>query len=272
MKKVLSFILAVMMLLGCMSITAFAKGNNTSVINATLPKMSYTIIIPSETTLTEDVHANVLMGGASGKATITVDKHGSAKENVYYTVDLTNANLADADGHTITTSYTYAQGGDYTALTSDTKVTVYTGGKVVDSTIKVTADDTEWMAAPSGDYTASVVFNFVKEDAAPTFKTIGDILNTVPAITSNSPWKNGTTSMYIYPNYGELGDVLVFGSNFWQCSLTVEKIDDNTYTCSDSDIKFTFNLSVGVLNNVAVEVFSQYISANISGTYTAPQK
>lgn len=163
MKKTLALVIAIVMALGCMSITAFAE-NNASVITATLPKMSYTIIIPSETTLTEDAHADILMGGASGKASITVDAHGSEKETVYYTVDLAKADLSDGDGHTISTSYTYAQDEEYAALTKDTKVTVYTDGKVVDSTLKVTADNTEWMAAPSGDYTATVVFNFAKED------------------------------------------------------------------------------------------------------------
>ena len=281
MKKTLSLILAVMMLLGCMSVTAFAEDNGTN-ITANVPKMSYTAIIPADTTLSETSHTGVLLGGDNGKASITVDKHGSAKENVYYTVDLTNANLADADGNTITTSYTYAQGGDYSALTADTKVTVYTGGKVVDSTIKVTADDTEWMAAPSGEYTASVVFNFVKEDAAPVISSVEDLIpenfpfNGDPRYWPNNAWKNENnracfsyTSMgnpwLVFSDYNGTGDMDLQIKLI--CSTPVTKTSNGVYTATQNNITFVFTLTDSVLTSIQLSG-----STSHDGTYTAPQR
>ena len=166
MKKALSVILALVMALS-LSIPAFAaendkSGSTTIMATKAEPELAYTIVIPTATTLDDEKHANVQLGGEEGVASITVTT-GNSKTNVYYTVDLTNATLTDGT-NTITTTYAYAQGGDYSALTGDTKVTVYEGGTVKDSTIQVTADDTAWAAAPAGTYTASVVFNFVAEE------------------------------------------------------------------------------------------------------------
>ena len=155
------------------------SGSTTITATKEEPELAYTIVIPTATTLTEEAHKDVRLGGEEGKASIDVTT-GNSKTNVYYTVDLANGTLTDGT-NTITTTYAYAQGGDYSALTDETKVTVYKSGTVQDSTVQVTADETSWTAAPAGTYTASVVFNFGTEDAeaeAPAAVTAADVLTT----------------------------------------------------------------------------------------------
>lgn len=146
------------------------------------PKLAYTIVIPTATTLTEESHKDVQLGGTEGKASVEITT-GDDKTNIYYTVDLTNATLTDGTNE-ITTTYAYAQGGDYSALTDETKVTVYKSGTVQDSTVQVTADETSWTAAPAGTYTASVVFNFGTEEIV----TVGDVLATAEKKTPAQPY------------------------------------------------------------------------------------
>ena len=226
------------MALGCMSITAFAAENETNITaEITAADFGYTMVIPTTTTLTEANHENVLLG-TDGKVSITNIKHPTDKVNVSYTVDLTNGNLTDGT-NTITTSYTYAQGGDYSALTADTKVTVYTGGQVVDSTIKVTADDTEWMAAPSGDYTASVVFNFGTEEK--TAKVIiADILpDNFPTDAFSSNWSNNM-ACNLWVADGNLN-----AKGGWEKSVPVSTeltLVGDKYTCTTATDVWTFTM------------------------------
>lgn len=164
MKKALTLILAVLMLFGCMSITAFAEDNTTD-ITAIVPDktLSYDMVIPTSTTLTEEAHENVLLG-TDGKVTIANVVNGTDKVNVSYTVGLTNGNLTDGT-NTIDATYKYKQSeSEFAAIDSETKVTVYANKTVTDSFVNVTADDTQWDNAPAGTYNASVTFNFVKED------------------------------------------------------------------------------------------------------------
>ena len=252
------------------------KSGNTD-ITATVPAITYNIVIPASTALTEENHTDVLLGGANGKATVEITAHPSDLVNIYYTVDLSAGDLTDGNSHTIAATYTYAQGGDYAAIVSSTstdpaptKVTVYTGGKVVDSTIKVTADDTEWMAAPSGDYTASVVFNFAKEEVKKV--TIADLLNTVeggfPTTKDNSNWDNGRRSvLYVAGEwlYGKTSDEM---SSFAMNTTNVlTKAGENQYTCVDSGCTWVFTLSDGVLQSVATEN-NPGGKSQLSGRYT----
>ena len=173
MKKALSLILALVMALS-LTVPAFAT-DNSATINATVGGFSYEVVIPSTTSLTEAAHTDVLLG-TDGKVTITKLSHASEDYEVFYTVGLTNGTLTNAAGNTIATTYGYKQGSatNYTAIAADTKVTVFTGGEVVDSYVAVSADDTQWKAAASGNYTASVVFNFEKEESTEgaTFKAV----------------------------------------------------------------------------------------------------
>ena len=170
MKKTLSLILAVMMLLGCMSITAFAETpNNAAEITAeiTAADFGYEMVIPTATTLTEANHENVLLG-TDGKVSITNIKHPNDKVNVVYTVDLSNGNLTDGTT-TINATYKYKQGdADFAAIDGTTKVTVYANATVNDSLVNVTANKDQWNAAAAGTYTATVTFNFTAEELLAT--------------------------------------------------------------------------------------------------------
>ena len=166
MKKTLALVLAIVMALGCMSITAFAETpNNAAEITAeiTAADFGYEMVIPTATTLTEANHENVLLG-TDGKVSIKDIKHPTDKVNVVYTVDLSNGNLTDGTT-TINATYKYKQGAnEFAAIDGTTKVTVYANKTVTDSFVNVTANKDQWNAAPVGTYNASVTFNFAKEE------------------------------------------------------------------------------------------------------------
>ena len=166
MKKTLSLILAVIMLLGCMSITAFAADNQTTITaEITAADFGYEMVIPTATTLTEANHENVLLG-TDGKVSIKDIKHPTDKVNVVYTVDLSNGNLTDGTT-TIAAIYKYQQGAnEFAAIDGTTKVTVYANATVNDSFVNVTANSAQWDAAPTGTYNATVTFNFAAEEKA----------------------------------------------------------------------------------------------------------
>ena len=184
MKKTLALILAIVMALGCMSITAFAAENEAEITaEITAADFGYTMVIPTATTLTEANHENVLLG-TDGKVSIKDIKHPTDKVNVVYTVDLSNGNLTDGT-NTIGATYKYKQGAnEFAAIDGTTKVTVYANKTVTDSLVNVTANKDQWNAAPAGTYNASVTFNFAQEKV---FATVGEIIATAPAgsLTSN---------------------------------------------------------------------------------------
>ena len=198
MKKTLALVLAIVMALGCMSITAFAANNETPVKALITPAdFGYTIVIPKETpVLTETNHSYVSLGDVS----IVTSSHVSDWVEVDFTVDLTNANLKNKKNDcTIKADYSYRldemsqirihdqfheleqqmhhnPGFEFEqmeqmmeemekqingSVASDTKLAVYKDGYVQSYTISVTADQTQWNAAPFGEYNATLVFNFV---------------------------------------------------------------------------------------------------------------
>ena len=183
MKKALSFILAVIMLLGCLSITAFAAENEAEITaEITAADFGYEMVIPTTTTLTEANHENVLLG-TDGKVSIKNIKHPTDKVNVVYTVDLTNGNLTDGT-NTINATYKYKQGdADFAAIDGTTKVTVYANKTVNDSFVNVTADKDQWDAAPVGTYNATVVFNFAQD----VITTSGEVTYKVEGIHDGIP-------------------------------------------------------------------------------------
>ena len=200
MKKTLALVLAIVMALGCMSITAFAANNETPVKALITPAdFGYTIVIPKETpVLTETNHSDVSLGDVS----IVTSSHVSDLVEVDFTVDLTNANLKNKNNDSsIKADYSYllddasqsrifeqmdelmeqmhGPGFEFEqmeqmeqmreemekqingSVASDTKLAVYKDGYVQSYTISVTADQTQWNAAPFGEYNATLVFNFV---------------------------------------------------------------------------------------------------------------
>ena len=201
------------------------------------PKLAYTIVIPTATTLTEESHKDVQLGGTEGKASVEITT-GDDKTNIYYTVDFKDATLTNGTNN-ITTTYAYAQGGDYSALTNETKVTVYEGGTVQNSTVQVTADETSWTAAPAGTYTASVVFNFGTEEVTPV--TAAD------ALVENAYFKlNFTTTQ---PYNGTLAWSMTYNktASGFEATELLEN-NENVLAYAANDIQVNANGSIITIN------------------------
>ncbi len=246
MKKALSLILAIVMALGCMGLTAFAETpKNQTDITAIVPAkaLSYEMVIPAATTLTEEAHENVLLG-ADGKVSITNVKNGTDKVSVYYTVDLTNGTLTDGT-NTIAATYKYKQGeGEFAAIDGTTKVTVYENATVKDSLVNVTADDTQWKAAPAGTYNASVTFNF---SAVPMVKVrvysyYGEI---------NGQYHASITKYYpVGTAYTVNDEVLTIGADTYTVVYSIY----NPFIGWSSDIFSTTKSTSGTLGEADVEI------------------
>ena len=260
MKKTLALVLAIVMALGCMSITAFAADNEATITaEITAADFGYTMVIPTATTLTEANHENVLLG-TDGKVSIKDIKHPTDKVNVSYTVDLTNGNLTDGTT-TINATYKYKQGAnEFAAIDGTTKVTVYANKTVNDSFVNVTANKDQWNAAPAGTYNASVTFNFKKEDKLmPDTLTIAELLNTVSfPNTLGNGWETADSALGMYDDNGV---IRFYGTNSYAVDMTnksAQKKDETTYTYSiqtapTMTLTFTFNLENGKLASIVVE-------------------
>ena len=258
MKKTLSLILAVMMLLGCMSITAFAAENEATITaEITAADFGYTMVIPTTTTLTEANHENVLLG-TDGKVSIKDIKHPNDKINVSYTVDLTNGNLTDGT-NTINATYKYKQGAnEFAAIDGTTKVTVYANKTVTDSFVNVTANKDQWNAAPAGTYNASVTFNFKKEDVV----TVADLLNTVEGGLPSSnnvmtkpdgAWQSEKASCWNCAGFLTFVGHSDYNQNSGiSPSSTVELVEEGKYKYTDTRDNFTtyFFMEDGVLTKI----------------------
>lgn len=167
MKKALSLILAVMMLLGCMSITVFAEEpKNITAITATkqaveepepeVVPVSYEMVIPAAVTITE---AGVKEIGAPAVKNVQ-----NAEDNtvISYVATGTQLTLKDSDKTMATTYYkAYTSRVNYTLLTSD-PIVVYQNKDAVNPLTKlyVGVSKSAWDAAEAGTYAATVTFNF----------------------------------------------------------------------------------------------------------------
>ena len=254
MKKTLALILAIVMALGCMSITAFAAENEAEITaEITAADFGYTMVIPTATTLTEANHENVLLG-TDGKVSIKDIKHPTDKVNVVYTVDLSNGNLTDGT-NTIGATYKYKQGAnEFAAIDGTTKVTVYANKTVNDSLVNVTANKDQWNAAPAGTYNATVVFNFEKVEIV----TVSDLLNTVEGVQ----WWNQHSGVLKIVN-----ERLIYNhGNGIDLTAVLTKTSENTYfgkTTTDTGDNFwnvTFNTTNGILTSIV------YNATSYSGT------
>ena len=198
MKKTVSLILAVMMLLSCMSITAFATDNNTTEITAVkAAPLSYKIVIPQAVTITE---AGVVEIGTPSVETVT---GATANTVISYTATGTQLTLENSDKTMATSYYTaYTDATTNTPLTS-TAIKVYKNSAVVDPLTKlyvgVTEDD--WNAADAGTYTATVTFDFDAKEFQPAYidgfsvmilRTTGGATNMYNIYTGNKPGKQLT--------------------------------------------------------------------------------
>lgn len=166
MKRTASLALVGIMLLECLSVSAFAEGSGTVTVTATVPGISYEIVIPADgAELSEDAHSNVTVGKDSNTvASVKNIKHASEGSSIFYTVSL--GKFSDGNGNEMAASYTYTRGGADAELTESTRVIVYENGTITPSSIKVSISDEAWDNAASGTYTAGIVFRFDNESGS----------------------------------------------------------------------------------------------------------
>ena len=243
MKKILSLVLAVVMLLGCMSITAFAAENEAEITaEITAADFGYTMVIPTATTLTEANHENVLLG-TDGKVSITNIKHPTDKVNVVYTVDLTNGNLTDGT-NTINATYKYKQGdAEFAAIDGTTKVTVYANKTVNDSFVNVTANADQWDAAPAGTYNATVTFNFAAEEKVEMVTVRfckGEDVDGGCTFTDNSGQTVEEVQVPKGTTWSLSGNTVTMGDVTVTASITVKSVSYDYY-CENEATSGTFN-------------------------------
>ena len=245
-----------------------SKKVNASIISGKIEAadFAYTMVIPSETTLTEDNYKDGVLLGSDGLVTIEVTKHDCATIDVYYTVDLTNGNLTDGSSHTITTNYKISNSatGTFAALAEETEYTVYTGGAVKNTYIKVSANETSWNAAPVGDYNASVVFNFKDEEVV----TVADLLpDNFPTAKAGSTWKNSGNAV-LFKDGNDLKVMDDSGSTIaLNTKLTLKEAGVYTGT-GEFNATWTFTVVNGKFTQVTIAGLTGELFEVLNGTYS----
>ena len=246
------------------------KKGDSSNIKATVGAFSYEMVIPTETTLTEAAHKDVALGG-DGKVSVEKVKHASDKTRITYTVDQTDGQLKNADKSvTIETTYKVAPAGeDAAALAADTKVTVYESNSVKDSTVTVNVTDEKWNAAPTGDYNATLIFNFVAEEVDPV--TVADILETVenfPTSRDGSLWTNDSGSkLYVLNDKFKASTSDGQNGVNFELDYVLTEIGEGQYKYTDIGFSAVFMINDGKLQSVTIDGIPQ-VNASLKGTYT----
>ena len=194
MKKAFSLTLAALMLLGCMSLSAFAAENeNQSVLTLTAEvpsqKLSYKMVIPEsvETVTAAGIHP-------IGAPSVEKVENGSMATVISYTASGTNFK-SEGKAEIPATYYTDELGKN--ELDPQTPIKVYECNGPVDSLtnlyVGITAAD--WNAAEEGTYTAAVTFNF--EESAAVTKTLGDILATIDNLPSSNDFQSAPRNAWV---------------------------------------------------------------------------
>ena len=180
-KKIVSLVLAVIMLLGCLSVTAFAtepatstnKTGNTTItavkaskteIEEEVVTVSYNMVIPAGVNMTAAGTAVI------GTPTVEDVKNATVNTVISYTVSATQLTLENGSA-TMNTTYIYAYpGGYYYGNLADLAATFDKGGSIPvymnNATLTdipwfgVTVTKADWYKATPGTYTATMTFNF----------------------------------------------------------------------------------------------------------------
>ena len=157
-KKVLSILLAALMIVSILPTVAFAEepqNSGSATIKVTVPDQTkYTIHIPSDTTL---IYNTMNMQFLTGSVYITDVSGLGEDKNVVCTVmaeDLKNGE------NTLSTNYYY--GTDLTDFTDKSCSFACGIGQSNGTVIK--AQVTDWSKAVAGDYTATLTFQFAVAD------------------------------------------------------------------------------------------------------------
>ena len=270
MKKILSLVLALVMLLGCMSVTAFAATDNTTDITLTVAKeLTYDMVIP------EAVSIDAAGVYAVGQAKVANVKNATDKTVISYTATTTNFK-SEGKSDIPASYYTDAQGD---AAFPTTAVEVYKNKTDAASipTMYVGISEAAWNAAENGTYTATVTFNF-EVKAPKTFNTVADAIDTISDLTvftngqsegASCSWKNEHDGdMWRSINTDPVSDCLTF-INWEQCNLPVSTAltkTENGYTCTFEGATFVFAIENDVLKSVTVS----NLSDNLNGVWVRP--
>lgn len=246
MKKALSLILALVMVLG-LSVTALADDNTkNATVTATVPGMTYEMVVPSAADLTETSHSEVKLGGDTGTVTVSNVSHADASKKIVYTVTFGNEMFLKNGDKSMAVSYKV----DGNTLTTDSEVTVFDGSDTVDSVVTATVADPVWAAAAEGTYTEILTFHFaVKEvDTSITYMDWdGTKLVEKPVPDDAIEVTNETTAL-------EAGKFYVVNGEVSTSTLTVNGTTDNPTTLILMDgAKLTVT---GTIGNAGIKVTS----------------
>ena len=242
MKKILSLVLALLMLLGCMSITAFAEedpytGSTTITANVADKRLSYEIVIPQTVTMNEAGVKEI--GAASINMEAGKLKNATANTVISYTASGTDFKLSTDDNKTMAASY-YTDSEGTIALTNNA-IDVYKNSKLVDplTTLYVGVSQTDWDTAARtnpGTYTATVTFNFSAEEKEATKVIIADILpESFPTYCDTARWGNGVCGSHLYVENGNLCAQAGNNVSVPVATVLTPTSGDYNYTCTFSD-------------------------------------
>ena len=172
MKKLLALVLALLMVLGCMSLTVFAdEPNNVTPITATKPAVenpepevvpvSYEIVIPSEVKITKAGVKEI------GKPSVTNVQNAEANTVISYKAVGTQLELESGEAMETTYYKAYTSRANYSLLDDNDSIVVYQNKAVVDplTTLSVGVSKSAWDAAEAGTYSATITFNFTSGGA-----------------------------------------------------------------------------------------------------------
>lgn len=254
MKKLFTLVLALIMVLGSMSISVFADENKTTLtVNIDNP-LSYDMIIPEDVTITKS--------GITEIGTPSVKNIKNAKDSTVISYTVTSTQLTLSGGSkTVATSY-YIDSEGKNAM-PDTAIEVYKNNAFVNplTTLYVGITANDWSAADSGTYTATVTFNFNKESTS-SMPAKGSLIT---LDGQNAQYK----VLKINGSNAEVFDVTGCSKKFNESSQTTKFSDGNnyqkyadsnldTYLNGNTDGCYYYGLSDNIKNSIVAQNITQY--------------
>lgn len=157
MKKGISIILAILLVLS-LSVSAYADGTLT--LTATIPEATWTLLIPADQTI-DYLETSIEIGS------ISVTDVENLKEGQTISVNVSHTDFVCDDNSfpfTLSTSTSYNE-QQYSNLGSTNRIDVaghdsgHSDVWIYPVTITMNVDEASWLAAPAGDYTATITFS-----------------------------------------------------------------------------------------------------------------
>lgn len=186
MKKFLTLMIAAVMLLGCVNVTAYADENHrgTTLITAVVAPVAYEIVVPQTVNMTEP---GIVEVGAPSVKNVT-----GAFTSTVISYTATGDEYFVATGKSTKMKASYYSDSTGTTPFPTGAVEVYNNQSLVSPlpVIYVGVSEADWLAAEAGQYEAKITFDF--NSANNTKKSVSDLLNTVSGgfpTTASSGWK-----------------------------------------------------------------------------------